>query len=512
MLNDIFTRGGARLPGIFLGSPEAEAEANATSRVPLQEVYYDYHNLADQIAGEKFIIVGRKGCGKSAFAEYVTLESSRAANVFSKFVKKSDYRLEEVVQAADSASLVLETSSFFKWIIYTHMIKLLLKSEAAKSTVKFNQLEQFLAKNSGYINIDEYAVKERIKKDGFSVNIEPLRRFFRTAFSKDLEIKQERAAYYRLIPHLEEVIRYVLNSPVELENRNTYILFFDDLDIGYTAGNRSSREYLVELLRAAKQVNGDVFSNSNAKVVVLLRDDIENDLAIFPDTAKIFASYAARISWFQDGFMRQVESENGLHLKAFINRRISYAFTKSGAPFVQADPWNSLVGLKQGGYKEKTSFRKIVDLTLFRPRDLLLFFLPLQDQAISIPIDDKAFASMKRAYSNELAKEVKNEISAIYTEDEIAQIFKCLRLISQERDCSYVNTLAIIKSNMSSDHDASKIVYYLYDRSLIGVRDTHGQLTFKMREPAGSAGQTISVDKNVVVQNGLYDYIKGTRL
>lgn len=511
MLIDIFTRGGARLPGIFLGAPEAEAEANENSRVPLAEVYEDYHNLAEQISGEKFIIIGRKGSGKSAFAEYVTLKSREVANVFSKFVKKSDYRLEEVVQASSSANIVLDTSSFFKWIIYTHMIKLLLLSEAAKSAPKFGLLDLFLKKNSGYINIDEYAIKERIRKDGFEVNIEPLKRFFRTALSRDLEIRQERAPYFRLIPHLEEVIKHIFGSSIELENKNSYILFFDDLDIGYVAGSKSSRDYLVDLIRVAKAVNADVFRGSGAKVVILLRDDIENDLSNFPDTAKMFASYAARISWFQDGFMSQIESENMLHLKAFINRRISYAFTKSGAPFVQSDPWTSMVSLRDDGYKPKTSFRRIVDLTLFRPRDILLFFLPLQDQSISIPIDDKAFTSMRKAYSGELAREIKNEFSAIYTEEEISQIFKCLKEISQSRTCSYRDALGVVSKNMSRERDASQVLDYLYDRSVIGVKDKHGHLTFKMRVSPKSGGQTISVDESVVVQYGLMDHIKSTR-
>jgi hypothetical protein len=56
---------------LFLGSPEAEAEATAASRMPLAEIYEDFHQLLDGLSGEKFIVIGRKGSGKSAFGEYV---------------------------------------------------------------------------------------------------------------------------------------------------------------------------------------------------------------------------------------------------------------------------------------------------------------------------------------------------------------------------------------------------------------------------------------------------------
>jgi len=50
---------------IYLGSPEAEADANPNSRIPLSEVYEDFHQLLPQLMHEKFIVVGRKGSGKA---------------------------------------------------------------------------------------------------------------------------------------------------------------------------------------------------------------------------------------------------------------------------------------------------------------------------------------------------------------------------------------------------------------------------------------------------------------
>lgn len=515
MFGDIFSRGGARLSSIFLGSPEAEAEANDFSRMPLSEVYEDYHNLNAQISAEKYIIVGRKGCGKSAFAEYVTLKAKSSANLFSNFVRKDDYRLDEIVQAAGKTNFPIDPVAFFKWIIYTHIIRLFLQSEAAKDSPKMALIDAFLKKNSGFVDINEFSVREVIEKRGMNVNIEPLRRFLRLTSLKDVEQKQERAPYFQLIPHLEDVIRHILGSAIERQNKNTYILFFDDLDIGYRSGEQSSRDILVGLLRAAKHVNSSVFNGSNAKVVVLLRDDLENDLVnAFPDTAKIFASYAARITWWQDGFIRQMDSENDLHLKSFINKRISYCFEKSSVPFMQGDPWSSMVHFRDARPKDKGSFRKIVDLTLYRPRDLLLFFLPLQEQKFSIPLDERAFESLKRAYSHELMKEVRNEMAASFTEGEIIGIVRALKSIDHQRGCAYEKAVQSLTAEVPGcgPAKAESIILYLYDRSLLGTKDQFNKLRFKVREPAGSIGHNIDPRRTLVVQYGLQDCLRTTRI
>ena len=83
---------------IFLGSPEAEAEALPNSRMPLEKVYKDYSGLMEGLAHEKFIIVGRKGSGKSAFAEHVCMLAKSEANIFAKFIKQGEANLEQIIQ------------------------------------------------------------------------------------------------------------------------------------------------------------------------------------------------------------------------------------------------------------------------------------------------------------------------------------------------------------------------------------------------------------------------------
>jgi len=218
--------GNKRNNKVSLGSPEAEGEATLNSSVPLQEVYEDYDDLMFQLTQEKFIVIGRKGCGKSAFAEYIHLLSTKESNLFCEFVKKNH---------------PIERESLFKWIIYTKLLKLISQNEGLSSYKDYEQLRQFISKNRGFIDIKEGEIQELIKKDGFEVNVVPFKRFFTSKFNKSFEIRQTKAPFYKLLPHLEEVIVSLLT--------NSYVIFFDDLDIGFSSKDQSSIDSIISLIR-----------------------------------------------------------------------------------------------------------------------------------------------------------------------------------------------------------------------------------------------------------------------
>ena len=48
----------------FIGSPEAESEATSTP-ITLNQFFEDYLDIFSQLNNEKFIVLGRKGSGKS---------------------------------------------------------------------------------------------------------------------------------------------------------------------------------------------------------------------------------------------------------------------------------------------------------------------------------------------------------------------------------------------------------------------------------------------------------------
>ncbi len=498
-----------RFPTVFLGSPEAEAEATANARIPLVEVYEDFHHLLEGLSREKFIIVGRKGSGKSAFAEYVYARARTEPNLACEFIRKSDFDLEKAVQFGEQKGVSIDSESLFRWVIYTYILRLFVDRPEIAEDKQYEQLRRFLDKNAGYIKINELQLKELVTKHGFDVAVEGLKRFFSARFNKNLEFKAERAPYYKVLNDLEDAIVSLLSSEAVRANGNSFVLFFDDLDVGFDANDPKSVESFVSLIRACRHVNNEVFGKNDlkAKAILLVRDDIEAFVSgRFADTAKLFASYSSHINWYQEEYSGAGKDEDSLNLKKFINKRIIHGLKSAGIS-ASGDPWKSLVG---DGPNDRSSFNYVVTQTLFRPRDLLLFFLPLDTGKFSYPLSQSDLRTLVDRYSEELAKEVKSELSSFYSHTDIETIFHALAALSVN-ELQYSDALQTI-GNYCKSADPEQILTYLFDRSLIGTVDEKNWYYFKCRQPVRTSVQlNIDTRHRIVVQYGIRSYLRTRR-
>lgn len=494
---------------LFLGAPEAEAESLPTSKVSLFDVYEDHHDLFGELSNEKFIVVGRKGCGKSAFAEYAYTLSKGDANLFCSFIRQDVVNMETLVQIGAVEGNESHSKEYlFKWLIYTHILKLFFENEASQDAKQFGLLKEFLKKNSGYIDIDKGEILELVKKHKFEVSIEQFKRFFKGKYGQDVEIKESRAAYYKLLPHLERVIVSVLQSPLNVENENSYVVFFDDLDIGFNAENKDSVDTIINLLRISKYVNNNIFSKNNipAKAIILIRDDVERMLSpLGADIAKLFSSYATSLDWYQEEFLNK-DKENDLGLKKLIEKRAKNAFVKSCIPMSKSSAWESLVSEE---FAPKSSFKYICDHTYFRPRDLILFFKPLETGRYEIPLNKYSVNGLLGQYASELVKELNNELSSFYSTIQIQNIFDSLKLIDKKYNCQYEQAKEIIEDNCN-EIDSELLLEDLFNRSLIGTIDRGNNFVKFKHKISKKEVVEYSIDKNayIIVHSGLKVYLQ----
>ncbi|HHK7962293.1 TPA: hypothetical protein ACQVG4_003710 [Serratia marcescens] len=489
---------------LYIGAPEAEAESLPTSKVNLRDVYEDLHNLYEELSDEKFILIGRKGCGKSAFAEYTYLSSIEQPNLFCSFVSQDNLSLERLVQLGNEHNSEHTKDHLFKWLIYTNIIKMFFENEAAAQADGYKLLQEFLKKNSGYIDINTGEIVELIKKHSFEVSIEQFKRFFKGKFNSDIQIKESRAAFYKLIPHLEKVVVEVLTSKLNTDNQNSYALFFDDLDIDFDANDNNSTDTLIQLIRTSKHVNNTVFAknNASAKVIILIRDDVERLLSTqAADISKIFSSYSTRLSWSEDDNAGKSD-ENDIAIKKMINKRIVNAFRQANLQIKNKNtPWESLI---DDDFSPKTSFKYVCDHTLIRPRDLILFFKPLETGYYSIPLNKTDVNNLLGLYSAELVKELSNELSSFYTPFQIQNIFDALKDISLKYDCTYSEAVEFIENNCVNLSPV-KLLQELYDRSMIGcINGTKGYAHFKHRTNKKDAHEhRLDPEGLVIVHSGI---------
>lgn len=471
-----------------IGVPEAEAEAT-TAMIKLETIFTDYLDVLRQLNKEKFIVLGRKGTGKSAIGEYILSQAKSDANIFCDFIKKDEIDIEKIVQIGKEEGVVIERGLLYKWIVLTKFVALFAENQSLACIRGMNHLSDFIKKSRGFINIKNYEIKEIIQQYGINVNIEYLKRYLNTSGTSTKQIKYEKAEFYKLIPDLEKVVIEILKA----DTSNQYILMFDDLDIGLDLNCQDSIDTLNELIRTIKYYNNDVFARNNidSKIIVFLRTDIKKHLIYSADMPKIFASYSIELRWYEDAFRN---NENKLLLRQFINKRISLNFSNNKLILNDInDPWTSFID-ETSFIGNKTGFKHIIDHTFFRPRDLILFFKDIGNLALELPINAKDVNNvLMERYAREMISDIKGELSVNYNSNDIEKIFDTLRECygKNRRPFSYSELKEELKNNGLID--TNRIISDLFDYSLIGNYDDIGNVDFKYRE---TYGQVIEIDIN----------------
>ena len=322
--------GNGTTKNFFIGTPEAEGELTGNSKMKLGEIFGDYLNVFPELQTEKFIITGRKGAGKSAIAEFIFFTAGNEANVFCDFIKTRDFDSQKIVQIGKEQGLIIEEKLLFEWLILTKLIKLIITDQSIQNVKELKDLRQFLEKNSGLIDIKSYEITEIVKNKELQVNIEYFKRAFTSLFKRSLNIKEHKAPFYKILPHLNEVVIKLLK---ENAKNNEFFLIFDDLDIGFKENNEHSIESITNILRVAKDYNIDFFGKNDlkAKVIILLRDDIKRIIVKYnADTAKLFSSYEIPLTWYEHDKFKT--NENTVGLKQLINKRIAINFQRENIP------------------------------------------------------------------------------------------------------------------------------------------------------------------------------------
>lgn len=458
---------------VYLGAPEAEAESSDFARQQLKIVFEDFLDLAEQLDAEKFILLGRKGSGKSAFARYHYERAKSEANFFCSFVNKENFAFEATIQAAKSSGENFPREALFKWVILTRLIDLYTSNETFKESRYYKNLKEFLKKNRGFVDIDNDQVASIRKSGSFEVGVEKLQRIFRGSKKSELETNLTKAPFYKIIKPLETALTEALREEIEYKQQNEYVLFFDDLDIGFKAHEETDIEALLALIRTAREYNNTIFQDigPRIKLVILLRDDIADALArAGADANKMLKSYGVTIDWYQELLLKIGKNEKELAIRKFINRRIAEAFNQCNMAVDRDDPWGSLC---------MVDFKSVLDLTLYRPRDLLLFFLPLEKHNFNYPLDSEAIKQLEKKYISSFVEEVRNEMWAFYKPQEFEYLFSSLKVV--KTGCTWETLHKEIEQKCPTVN-AKNAIKLLLDYSFLGHKSSEKDLHFKFRE------------------------------
>lgn len=473
------------LKRLNVGKAEAEAE-NTSSNHLLTEVFEDYLDVLNAIErDDRFIVIGRKGTGKSAIAQYYNFEIQDQSNFFTSFINSQNIKLQSLIQTGKTLKLKhaldADPLNIFKWIILVSMAELLMKNEGVKHLPQFGSLQEFFKVNSGFVSLGGAELEETILRHKGNVNIEALGKFLKANFGQEFSSDQRlvKAPFIAIIPELEKVLNLLLKN--EFSKGNKYTIIFDDLDLLFQ--DSSSSDTLAELIRLVKFYNISFFNiaDTDVKILIFIRPDQLKRLSYQADINKILQSYSVSLQWYTQTVFH--EGEEFLPLYKFINDRIRNSlFNNDVSPYRQSD-WDILID--SSDFPNLSSFKYVLDHTLYRPRDLINLVNELKKKFPDkkMPIGKRFLDTAIESYSTILGEEVINELAMTYSSNEIDAIINFFRNVSDEFPASEFRSF--LKAHSLEPEET---VLNLYKYGIIGIRNlsstlySHWGLEFQLNE------------------------------
>lgn len=465
--------------GFSFGKPESEGENSY--RESLQSPFDDYLNVLPAINNGHFIIVGRKGSGKSAIAKYIKDNACEENGCYCEIIKTDSIKLEQQIQG-ENQGLTEFIVAFFQWLILVKLVKLIIASSHGEYTQEIKALRNFVRNNSGVVEVDKFSITEINILNNTNINVGALGNvgIFRAILERALGKRFEKAPFYKILPALKEIVYKVLHF--EDFKDLSFFVIFDDLDINFKADNLHDKLFIMNLIRVARDINNDLRETNNTSVLIFLRDDIKKLLeGIVADTNKIFSTYAVELKWYDHHGYKNRETDT--ILRKFINKRIAQNFKKFNIPFLAADPWCSLFANNEDCYGSKTAFKYILDYTFYRPRDLILLCNHIGEYAYYFPIKGKTVKQLIHKYTIDNVKEIKDELAIYhsYSQDIVAKIFALLKALTSYQYSGF--SKEAINTKLQECGLGREILSLLIEYSLIIPYDAQtGKYYIKYRE------------------------------
>lgn len=490
--------------GFYFGATEAEGE-NIDGQ-SLVDYFKDYLDVLSDLEKGKFIFIGRKGVGKSAVAKYIKDTSDDTDQSYAKLLRVNDFEIEKQIQIEDEQEVNKE-KLIFEWLILVNIVKLIVSHECGTYTNEYDKLRKFLDINAGIVNVDQYEVVEGSRHKGGQVSFGGLKHVFGGVFKNYFDTKTNKAEFYKLIPPLKDIVKVMLDFPVNKELE--FWLLYDDLDVNFNVKSDKDNDKLMELIRIAKQYNNEVFRNNTAKILLFLRDDIKDSLAPkYEDSAKMFSTYEIPLNWY-DHRLYSGNSEELIPLKRLANRRIALNFDKHKITY-GTDPWQTLFADENYNASEsfkKSSFKYVLDFTFYRPRDIITFLNTMTSESCTYPLYKKDVKALLKKFIDINVTEIKSELKLFFSDEEVYTIFNDLfpHIIStpnikEEDVLEKIETLNLPTAS-------SKVFDILINYSLIIYMDTAGTLYFNYRDN-NTLGNVNKSDLFISLPKCIYHYYR----
>lgn len=417
------------------------------------EYFVETDSVKTVVDGNKFLILGRKGAGKTALFRYFNERQPVGSLSLALNLRGYPWAMHSRRNDPEAASAEQYEASW-KYVIATEFAQLVLSKVSGTSrwTPEVKSLTEFFEVNYGgvYVTLEDILRPSTLKLS--KASFEPTILGCKLG-SINLERQGDSSGYSRELDALSAAIFEAAAYISKREGLEKVLLHFDELDQGMIEFNESRQLMLIGLILACRSINqGSGRANVNLKAIVYLRSDMWERLS-FSDKNKITMTNKSEIMWDEKSLRKLVD----LRIQKFIPDAV----------------WTDICDdeLMRG---RQSKLSHIIARTFDRPRDVISFMNNILDVSRKreaepgnvLVFTNKDVVSARKGYSSYLKDELDDEIKPHWESwsQALAVVSGLGRLTFTRKTFTAAYNRTQLAKNMSSE-DAIKL---LYDFSVVG--------------------------------------------
>lgn len=494
---------------VALANIERFGATDADNDDLLLDCFEDHEAYTAALEFKKFLIVGRKGAGKTSIYKKILLTRSfdllHHGHNFRSYPWQ--YHSSQKVVGVPDEECFIES---WKYLILLTLSKVVLNNDHSQpwsddSAEVVSSIESFVVDTYGSRNPDVTQVfhpqtELRLKPtlglawDAVKLGLD----------SEKISISQLPKVFPEVNNNLLDKISRALNPELK------YYVLFDELDLGFKPDDDDYKYKIIGLIRAARDVNRCMKERGKGcAALVFLRDDIYS-LLTFEDKNKITENNLSRIEW---------DSGRTDHtLKSLMSKRISKLL---GVP--EENAWGHVFNESREMTGHQTKYQHIIDRTFLRPRDIIKFcnealtqYKRDRGELSHDFIDNEHINAARDNYSNYLLDELIDEMHK--HDPDFESFIEVLRNL-ESMQFGYEEFCEVAKSTLGNKYTEERALEglrLLFDFSVVGYYRTGllgggSTYVFKYNEPRAQPNlkaATFKVHMGLKEVLGLKKYIR----
>lgn len=479
----------------------ADAEKEYT-RIPdiFDASFYDAKNIVGRlINSHQFLLVGRKGVGKSAVNARIRYLSNAEEGMFSFPLQLNDFEYTTFSKTSiDKDSLGTQKyKESWEFILLITCIKILHNKMEMTADIELRKTADFLErigftikKDLNYKKNVTWLSKIKLGNSIASIDVE---------FDKELRVTP--STYLERISLLNDLMRETISQLYF--NNNKLFIVIDGVD-DILRFKKNQLNMLASLIRSVDYLNEKFYGEKvPVKILLCIREDILASITD-PDLNKIKRDSSLLIDWSSD--------------KTGLREIVKLRFEYSGVP--KSESSNYWYEIFPNKIRSKDSWEHVLDYTLLKPRDILQFLKTCQDlfpdaQSIGYKEVNKAIKNYSKDY---FIEEMKNEVTG-FVKDELITLLPTIfqRIGSNKFTINELYRHYKQQGGQNQDEDEIKhLLILLYEAGYVGQLiptqvKNGGQrrsVIFKYRNPSSQVDlmQTFIVHQGIQAGLGVRIY------